>query len=289
MKFATPYGEQYYFSSGSGPSESKKEKNNGLKKNVSDRILVDKLLLGRSKTTLQEIHEAAKEFHSSVKALPDMAPVNGLYVGGGLDDPMVQKLCSSLNGSVLFQQAWMLLNGVVNPFWSVGGPVLAWVALTSLYQWAQGACVNIPWVKAELCTLFFRTPSLSSLSDFAWVTCALAFALYALQSWMAISSAAETWGHLMVLQEVSDPYLRLQKGYQKLVALTYSGRRVQDAEEEAGCCPWAETAARLWRVHEMLEQRIWQKNVGRIDACVTRALDRLARSEPDKQSGSTNE
>lgn len=184
-----------------------------------------------------------------------------------------------LNEKGSYMHLTLLYNTVVSPFMSIGGPMILWMVLVSLYRWVMGLCADSAWIHSQLCGMLVGVPTFADIAGtWGYVAAALSFIFYVAQNMWSLSAA---WSTYQGYQTVSALLTRLET-QDRLETLLLRTLLYVPQTNLTGCegtVGWGHRAAAVWKAQNDPAAMQLRSNrgtfVGQVDILVARALVRL--------------
>jgi hypothetical protein len=260
MKLATHAGGAFF-------------KDTGLA-NASETILM-KRLETYDTATLHDIRALASDAEKKVTSYPRTCQFPSLFF---MEGPLADKFYSSPYLVQFFCVAYVFLR----PFLTFGGPTLAWIIGVTLFQWLRGVCIDMGGITGMLCKEFFGVASFVNLELATMGVAALHFGINMLQGWYALTSAFEMYGDAQGVVKASAHVTDIQGTYTALMYMVHRGRPLPEPSDCVVYSGWGHCAVNVYTREKHIEKMLAQ--IGRVDACASKVLQRRIRSSEGKQS-----
>lgn len=242
----TEYGNRFYSAHKYG---GKSEKN------------LTKTMIGLSPEVRTDIKNRLIEIEKNIETIKknyeDIKPVYIQY-------PQLDKF----NDNAKLLNYWFLWRRYLNPFISLGGPLILWIIMMYLYNYIRGISCNTNWILKSVCKFIFGVSSFENLSIMSGIIVVISFGFFVMGAKHSIGESLEMVSLNNNMETLNNFMENTRMEYEDLIVLAHTGKiegGLRNCENVSG---YGNIAAHIRNVVSRFD--LLEATVGRIDVCLSR-------------------
>lgn len=179
--------------------------------------------------------------------------------------PQLEKFNS--NTTVL--SGWYYWRRFVNPFISLGGPLLIWIIIMYILSYFKGTSCTTDWILASICKFIFGVDSFKNLSMIGSIIAVVSFGFFVMSAKHSVVESLEMYSLKNRMESLHEFMEQTREKYEDLIVLSHTGKR--DTNELKGCEQITGYANIAVHIRDIMSKiGLLEASIGRVDVCLSR-------------------
>lgn len=234
-----------------------------------------KKMLKYSESTRSEISSKLQSIEVDIQTMKSKyEDISSIYI------PHTQ--LERFNSNTKALSAWFYWRRYLNPFISLGGPLLLWIILMYILSYFKGTSCTTDWILKSVCKFVFGVNSFENLSLFSSIIAVVSFGFFVMSAKHSITESLEMYSVKNRMEELHKFMEETRQKYEDLIVLSHTGKpdtnELRDCEQITG---YANIAVHIRDI--MNKVGLLEASVGRVDVCLSRCNKILEKSKEEKK------
>jgi hypothetical protein len=173
--------------------------------------------------------------------------------------------------------AWYIWRRYLNPFISLGGPLLIWIMIMYIYNYFRGMSCSTTWVVGSICKFVFGVNSFENISMISGIIAVISFGFFVMSAKHSIEESICMSSLKSRMESLHNFMEETREEYEDLVVLAHTGKcedRLRGCEQITG---YGNIGVNIWKVVSRFE--MLEASIGRIDVCLSRCEKILSKKK----------
>jgi hypothetical protein len=186
------------------------------------------------------------------------------------------------NNNTTALSGWFYWRRYINPFISLGGPLLLWIILMYILSYFKGTSCTTDWILKSICKFVFGVNSFENLSLFSSIIAVVSFGFFVMSAKHAIMESLEMCSLKNRMNEFYKFTEETREKYEDLIVVAHTGK--PDSNEMRGCEQITGYANIAVHIRDIMNKiKLLETSVGRVDVCLSRCNKILEKSKEEKK------